>query len=276
MTLPRTKAGGWGVLEKFTSAQANSLDINITNALDKSTAGDELLGVVTMSSAAAILVNSPGAAIISSVQQGLTTNGIPSGITSGGIGGIALTGGSPDYPTFMNSAGSAPAPRSFTRVVPLAALNVVGGGFTTGLTTPAAIGNAIASGQYFVLPSLWTGATLASVSVNFSVLNAHSAVPAALPSMGVIRRTVTAGLAVVQNLSTSAFQTIPAPGSGAAYTASGDDQLLTYVTNQNNVIDNSHMYYVNLFDENGANSIAGNLYFSFILQYTAVADMRPQ
>lgn len=49
MTTPRVKPAGWGVGEKLTSAQADQLDINITNSLDKTSAGDTLSGVVTLS-----------------------------------------------------------------------------------------------------------------------------------------------------------------------------------------------------------------------------------
>jgi hypothetical protein len=84
-------AGGWAFGSKLTSAQMNQLDSDHANALDKSVAGDTLLGVVQMASTGAIQVNSAGAQIISSVLGGIestTAKGIIS-TTSQGIFGQA-------------------------------------------------------------------------------------------------------------------------------------------------------------------------------------------
>src|SRR5262245_38739803 len=56
MSLSRTKSPDWGVGEKLTSAQANALDANVTNALDKrSGQTDTLQSVVSCSGAGRIV-----------------------------------------------------------------------------------------------------------------------------------------------------------------------------------------------------------------------------
>lgn len=52
MSITRSKLGGWGVGEKLTSSQANALDINVTNALDKRTGqSDTLASTVSLTGA---------------------------------------------------------------------------------------------------------------------------------------------------------------------------------------------------------------------------------
>ena len=48
MSFSRVNPGGWGVGAKFTSSQANQLDIDHANALDKSGAGDTLSGFINI------------------------------------------------------------------------------------------------------------------------------------------------------------------------------------------------------------------------------------
>jgi len=123
---------------------------------------------------------------------------------------------------------------------------------------------------------MWDGATLSSVSISFGVANPHFGVPT-LPTLSV-QRISQAANSVVVALSTSDPQSFtPAPGSAAAWFASGFTQQLIYTCNQNNVIDNTqYVYIMTLRDESGANSIAGNTYATYKLNYTAVANMAPQ
>jgi hypothetical protein len=67
----------------------------------------------------------------------------------------------------------------------------------------------------------------------------------------------------------------PTPGSGAAWYDGSALQQLTYTCNQNNVIATGTLYFIQLVDENGANSIAGDIYYGITLNYT-VANMAPQ
>lgn len=314
----RIKSAGWGVLEKFTSAQANQLDIDHANALDKTTAGDTLSGVVALAATGAILVSTPGGIINSEVAGGIqgsaagsifpsvaggistaqpsgilsnvaagistaTAGGIAptvaGGIASGVVGGIALTGGATDYPTFGGT------PRSFTRCVPML-VNSLASPWTLTTTLPGPnfaqllIGGGTTQAQICSLPNLWNGARLSSVACTFSVNTSHSAVPANLPAIGIYRVSLSPGAGfAAAALSTSPTQSFPTPGSGSAYFAGGNTQSLIYTCNitANLEIDaTSFVYFAVIFDENGTNSIAGNFFGGFQLEYTSVTSLAPQ
>lgn len=96
----------WGTGEIFTHAQANALAIDVTNALDKSPAGDTISGTITMVSTGVILCNQPGniqiygeggcnagtAGAIQATQPGAIQALVAGGISDGGtVGGIAAT-----------------------------------------------------------------------------------------------------------------------------------------------------------------------------------------
>lgn len=57
MTLSLTKPGGWGINTKLRSSEATALDANTIKALDKTVAGDTLLGVVTLASGAGLVLD---------------------------------------------------------------------------------------------------------------------------------------------------------------------------------------------------------------------------
>ena len=58
MTLTRTNGASWGVGDKFTSSQANGLDIMITNALDKRAGQTDSLASLVSCSGAGRVVDS--------------------------------------------------------------------------------------------------------------------------------------------------------------------------------------------------------------------------
>lgn len=277
MAFSRVNSGGWATNAKFTSTQCNQLDIDHANALDKSVAGDTLNGIVQIAATGGIECTTPGGGIGSFIPGGIIAETSAS-IISNTVGGIALCGGSTDYPTYSVVSGSTviPASRSFSRVVPLM-VNTVFSGWTASLSGPGF--TAAGTFQIFTLPTLWNGATLSSVSVAFIVESSHSGVPANLPSISVSRYALTGSPgASVSALSTTSVQSFsPAPGSGAAWYNSGAYQALTYTANQNNVINSTlYQYVIGITDEYGANSIAGNYYVAATLNYTAVANMAPQ
>lgn len=115
----------------------------------------------------------------------------------------------------------------------------------------------------------FNGRKIAQLGATFAVGQAHSGIPATLPSMRMYRTQSLTSLGVApaadQSLlsTTSAF--FPTPGSGSAYYNSGNLQSWTYVSDQNNLIDTTRRYYAMLFDENGANTHALNQYFGFQL-----------
>lgn len=125
------------------------------------------------------------------------------------------------------------------------------------------------------LNRLHNGATLASIFIAFAVGTTHSGVPANLPYFTVYRYQSLggAGPAVVQYLSTSAVQQPANPGSGSAWYNSGGIQYYQYVTDQNNVIDNTNwLYGLTIVDESGTNSLGGNIYFSVTAENQIITD----
>ncbi|HEY6461622.1 MAG TPA: hypothetical protein VIY73_15750, partial [Polyangiaceae bacterium] len=87
MSFPRINPSGNPVGGKVTSAQFNQLDVDHANALDKTIAGDQLAGVMTMASTGQIQAS------------------VAAGLQSMVPGGIVLDGGANDWVGFS-------APRS--------------------------------------------------------------------------------------------------------------------------------------------------------------------
>jgi hypothetical protein len=249
MSFPRIKSAGWGTLEKFTSTQATQLDLDHSKALNGSTDGDTLLGEIQIASTGSILINGAGASVATEVPIGINTV-VASGIMSGVPGGIALGGGSTDYPIFTNGSGTA-SPRSFTRTAPL-------------VTASVATGWSIFAGFY-------VGSATALADQRF--------LPTVLPTISVARYgLITGAVAGLVALSTTAIQSFtPTPANGTAWYSGGLLQPLTFVCNQANVINAAqNTYVVDIVDENGSGSFSGNGYYGFQLNYTGVANMRPQ
>lgn len=116
------------------------------------------------------------------------------------------------------------------------------------------------------------GATLSTVNVNVVVNPAHSGsisgwVP---PKLSVLRAPAVTGGSIVALSSTA--QQSPAPGTLTAWNSfTNAFNFFTYTCNQNNVIDRSaYIYYATLVDENGTNSLSGNVYISLQLTFTNV------
>jgi hypothetical protein len=231
-----------------------------------------------MAATAAIEVNNAGAVIAAQVANGVNAS-VASGIVSGAVGGIALGGGSTDYPTFTNSTGSTAAPRSFSRCAPLNVTAFTTGWTEAGLSGSLILGPATIQPQTFLLGSAWNGATLSSVSCAITPNAAHSSLPTILPTISVKRSliNVSGAFSILPLSSTDPQSFTPSPGTVAAWTDSGNVQQLTYNCNQNNVIDTAHyIYYVVIVDENGSGSLAGNTYYGLTLNYTGVAGLAPQ
>jgi hypothetical protein len=292
--------GGWSVGAVFTSAEANALDVDHANALDKTAAGDTLLGPVTVTTGTIILAGTPTltctvngalqsphvggiqatvaggieatvAGGIQSTVAGGIQGGVVAGIQSGVAGGIQLSGGANDWETFS-------ATRSRSVVQPMLVFQYTTGWGSGGSAGVLSALSGPATTQVIAIP-IWphNGATIASITMFLGVVN-HTAVPAVLPSMAVKRNTiVNNGTYNPVDLSTTANQAFPTPASGAAWTDSNAQQSWTYTANQNNVVDRTqYNYWIQLTDENGSNSVAGNQYWGFIINYTGIADMRFQ
>lgn len=266
MTFARVNPGGWAVGAQLTSGQQNQLDIDHANALDKSAAGDTLLGVVTIGGGGAQIVANSANAVESTFTSGITTN-VAGGISSQAVGGIILRGGATDWVTFF------PSRTRTLWVPPHSRSGNTAWGNSQGF--PVVFGPGTISQELFFLPGLHQGATLSSLVVAIQVFDTHAGgVPSNLPTASVIRMPfVGAGLST-QALSTTAVQSFsPAPGSGAAWYNGNNWQFWTYTCNQNNVIDTTQFTYaVLLVDENGANSHSTNSYGGFFLNYSGITS----
>jgi hypothetical protein len=199
-----------------------------------------------------ILSNAAGG-LISTVAGGIQTSA-PGGIQTSAPGGISLNGGTSDWVTF-------PA-RTITHIFGLEPYygtlpNLV----SNSANSPPSLGGLVSSlPTKFYIPGLHQGSTLAFIAVQCTIINTHTGVPAVLPNLKVKRGHFFSS--TVDDLSSTATQFFPTPGSLAIYNASSYVPI-SYTCNQNNVVDRTLYYYwLELTDENGANSITGNLYFA--------------
>jgi hypothetical protein len=248
----------WSVGDSFTSAQANSIAIAITDALDKTTAGDQLAGALTMASTASItagyasqIVGSAAGAIATTAQ-----------------GGIELGGGANDFPTFS-------ATRSRVVLVSIADSPQIVGSTTIVVGTGGVENTSSASSpSSFWLPvthRMHNGATLDHVVITFKVGLSHTGVPANMPTITVQR---VDGSGNISNLKSTAGQ-MGSPATGALWYASGAAQNYSYVCDQNNVIDTAnYTYNVFILDEYGANAMNDNLWISATIVFTTIPDMK--
>jgi hypothetical protein len=111
------------------------------------------------------------------------------------------------------------------------------------------------------------GATLTGVTIRYTVTDPHAGgLPAVMPQFGLQRAVVNTGSTYSLQSLTSFTPQIPAPANGAAWYASGHIQQYDFVPDQNAVLNPAqYLYYLTLEDENGANSVAGNLWLSVTL-----------
>ncbi len=265
----RVNPFSWAVGDKLTSAQQNALDIDHANALDKTVAGDNISGTVNIIGLGGIVAGVSGA-ITSPITNGINS-GAAGGISSNVVGGISLTGGPTDWVTV-----SPPRTRAFAQAL---SFTFVSTGWTA--TTAAGVICLLGPGpgsagtiQYLQLPITHNGATLSSVDMFLQVIGPHTNVPSTLPAMRIRRIDITTYASVI--LSTTPTQTFsPAPVSGTAWDNGSLVQSWNYSCNQNNVINNAqYLYSVELTDELGANSVAGNRYAGMRLNFTAINDTR--
>lgn len=247
--------GGYAVGGKVASADMNLAFSQIPQALDKTVAGDQLSGVVTMNAGGQIQASVAG------------------GVQSTTPGGLQLNGGVTDWITYGGS------PRFVTRHLHFGPCNLAAGWSIFGqqLYPEFIVGPGTNAAQGIVIPAR-TGWTLTSANFDMAVGSAHANVPAVFPSFNVLRKTLpgigASASPTVVSLSGGGQVSFIA-GSGAAWYAGGLVQQISFTCNQNNVIDESaYSYSISMFDESGANSIAGNIFYGAYLVYT-VANGAP-
>lgn len=289
MSFTRVNSIGWGTGDVLTSAQANQLDVDHANALDKTSAGDTLAGVVTTSGAGSIHAATAGG-VEATVAGGITANA-QGGIQSGVSAGIALTGGTGDQITFGVGGAS---PRTRTLAVPLDAMAISNGtiavgnipdfvpmtssqsafGGTTGTSLVTAVASTSNPYAYYVplRGFLHNGATLTSATLYLQGASGHANVPTGtnLPSFGLMRWAPLTGTLVW--LAAGNSPSFDTTGTLSAYKAL---HSWSFACNQDNVIDRSQYdYYAVIWDESGANAVSGNMYTGMLLNFGSIANMQ--
>lgn len=251
MTLSLTKPGGWGVSTKFRSAEATALDENTIKALDKTAAGDTLLGVVTLASGAGIVAGS-GSAIT------LNSGGEISALLGSNINlaaGSAITLASGATLTISGSDRIALVARSRTTT------SIDCGVSTCDTTTKLPHFGIIDAG--WIQQGLETVASAAlhwrlravegmtSITVQIGMKGAgHGSLPATKPRLSIFRHNLASTLTAPTEV---AFQDDPA-GSLGAYEA--NHILACTISAVNTTL---YYYTIRLKGESGPNAIAGGL-----------------
>lgn len=265
MAFVRVNPGGWAVGAPLTSAQQNQLDIDHANALDKSSAGDTIGGVVHVSGAGQIHADA-AFAIQATVATGIQALAAAS-IVSETAGGIQLAGGATDWITFS------PSRTRTLWIPPMSRSGNTAWGNSQGF--PVVFGPGTISQELFFLPPLHNGATLTSLVWAIQVFDTHAGGrPQNLPKVNVVRMSfVGAGLSV-QSLSGSGFQQFsPDPMTGSNWYNGNNWQFSTYNCTQNQTIDTTQFTYaVLIVDENGTNAASTNSYGGFFLNYSGITS----
>lgn len=288
MSFSRANASGWSAGDKLTTTQANQIDIDHANAVDKT--GDTLTATITLGAAGKLAVGNATASVDANVSGAKITASVSGAKISASAAGALIkteTGGrlqlgDNDWPTFS-------ANRTKSRTVPGNAAKSCRGIassvyydpslatqpkftdqmlFTTGVN-----GSSGVPFLYLIDITAWmhNGATLSTVVLNYIAASGHSAVPAAgdMPGLDVYRRSAPSG----------------SPGALAAATArivesnvtlwNTTEHQVTYTCTQNNLIDTSAYTYSLVFqDECGANALPGGALRCVVLNFTAIADMQ--
>ena len=207
--------------------------------------------------------------IKASVAGGIQ-GGVLHGIFSGVQFGILLTGGAQDeiaYNTAHTSVRrqflwSAKPGTGWTQNDEL----LIGPNTTVQTNIPLTVLNDLAGAL--------NGATITGLKVWFAVADPHAGgVPAVMPQFGLNRVSLPNGGAFALQSLFSATPQIGTPASGAAWYSGGHIQFFNMTPNQNNVIDpTQYNYFFVMEDENGANSVAGNLWYAVDVTITGLVN----
>jgi hypothetical protein len=289
-----TRVGPFSLGGTLTSTQLNTIDLNVSHAVDKTTAGDTLSGLLGMASTAAIVAGisagsqgmsgamtsgSLGFGYCPSTTQPVLASGVSAGILSTVAGAFGLGGGAADWPTFVSvSAGAAPVASPRGRLL-MQAFTAQAAGWNIESFTGNLVATGIGGTIQMPITSLHHGATLTSVAVLFFVGSSHSSVPANLPTVYVYRistlPTIGGAPPARQALSGTDPSIFPTPGTGGAYYDSGNVQSWNYVCNENNVIDReNYNYFVYIEDESGSGSIDSNQYIGISLNFSSIPNLQ--
>lgn len=261
MTIAKVNPNGWPTNGTLTSAQLNQIDIDHVNAVDRSIAGDTIVGAISMSGAGASIT-----------CPNTTMTGAGSLLTTTSGGRIVL--GDNDYPQYS-------APRTFQRCLPFLVQQGSNLNWLVDIDGSTANGAVGLQGTCDISRTLVDGSILTAVDLYFYVGQTHTNAPEVMPSVAI-------GIRGTSTMNPQSFQqfSMPNPGSGAAWYAAGGIQNFTLVPNTYSPsgilissgipIDRANgTYYVTVIDESGPTyAKTGNIYQSIRLTYTRT-DMRP-
>ena len=249
----RTRAPGWSVNEKLSSAQINQLDANHARACDKTAAGDTLTGQYIVSGGATTTFSGGGDLIVDGAGSKFESNG----------GHIVF--GDNDNAQFSAS-------RTLTRVAPFVVQQgTTFSGWQVNRNSSKAVTGIGLTGNADITRFLIDGAALRSIDVYFAVTTPHSNVPASFPQFAfIVKAIATGGITTLAPTSATA-------ASGAAWYNGGATQTLNLDLGTLGVtIDRTaNTYYLQVIDEHGANAQDGNTFQSARLNFISIADMRP-
>jgi len=244
MTLSLTKPGGWGANTKFRSTEATDLDAKTAKALDRTVAGDTLLGVVTLASGAGLSLSSGSSISLASGSSMSLAGGSSLSVASGSS--ITMASGS----TFLIGGGERVTLVPRARAIPFQhhAVSFVSSGSPSWLWGGSLWVQSVAfsafDGLYWPLPAK-PGMTSVSVSIDLIGAAGHASLPASMPRLHVERVGVTSvGVASVVSTVTDTSANV------AAYQAL---HTLTCPTVASIDVFN-YRYFVVLYGEFGAGS----------------------
>jgi hypothetical protein len=292
MTFQRINPSTWSLGAQLRSSQLNQLDIDHANAADKTTANDTVAGVWTLGGGTGSMAFSGSSGGIQANIAGAIKANASAAISSTAVGGIELNGTANDWITYTQPhTKNVSVPCS--RIVPLYGaenplfpigtvgtlaftaqasgnINIVGAAFTTnahGTNYPS----------YYFLPLLsgshvYHGATLSLVTMRFFPNPTHGLTGSLpnMPGIGLFRSKFDYSV-VNQSLYSQNYAQLSGVTSLAQYNSGGGSLFSTatgftasFVPDQNNVIDTANYgYFAVLWDECGANSLAGGT-FQFV------------
>lgn len=261
MSFSRVNSGGWATGAELTSAQLNQMDTNLANALDKSTAGDFIAGVIGfVAGTGKMNFNIAGCGEITTAGGLVST--VAFGFATSAAGGIALGGGTSDEIQYTQTR---------TKLVAQAVkpLGAAASGWTIGLGTMTGPAN----GNVTALDTLvgpHQGATLSNVRIYLHVNGPHSQLPAVMPELQVHRRDLTSGGADV-----ILGDTIASAANAGAWDATTFWDIPCNLGGSGaNLVDRTkYVYYLLLVDENGTGSVAGNIYNGIVATYSGIGNM---
>lgn len=285
MTITLANGMPFAVGDKLSSATASQLDANTTYAVDKRATHSDTVqsnltvtspgtvayatgSTLTMQSGAALTLNAGATATVANVTS---VAGAGAKLQTNSSGRIELNDS--DWPLL---GGSHTGRTRTVRYTP-AGVRWLATNWQYDTTTLYYLTSNNTTGAPLFIPfNPHNGSTITAVSVNFLVTGAgHGALPANYPGCSISRWTAgqDPGSTAVGLLSTGLTR-FAGSGSVAIY-ENTTPKTITYVPDQNNIIDTSaYIYALFIVGESGANATTGVKVIDVAVTYSAIGDLR--